>query len=100
MRKSPTRYRRIFGGGLGAVSEFLELRTLPCFFSFTGRWDSAEDFSDASLFFFFFCLSFVSVGASIFAISIPGLVGGEVIFQVPNKIYPKKHVRMIPKRSD
>lgn len=70
MRKSPTRFRRIFGGGLGAVSEFLELRGLPCFFSFTGSWDSAEDFSDASMFFFFFfCLSFVSVGASIFAIS-------------------------------
>ncbi len=69
MRKSPTRLRRIFEGGLGAVSEFLELRGLPCFFSFTGRWDSAEGFSDTSMFFFFCLLSFVSVGASIFAIS-------------------------------
>lgn len=88
MRKSPTSFRRIFGGGLGAVSEFLELRAFPGFFSFTGRRESSEGFSDTSIFFFFFCLNFVSVGASIFAISGPGLVGSVAIFQVCNNIYP------------
>lgn len=95
MRKSPTRLRRIFGGGLGAVSEFLELGALPCFFSFTGRCDSAEVFSDASIFsLLFFCLN--PVGTSAFAISSPGLVWRyvEVIFQIFN-IYPDGAKTMI-----
>lgn len=96
MRKSPTRLRRIFGGGLGAVSEFLELRALPCFFSFTERCGSVEGFPDAPMFsFLFFCLNFVSVGASMFAISSLGLVGGGnfSVFQYLSG-YKTIHVRM------
>lgn len=44
--------------------------------------------------FLFFCLNFVSLGASMFAISSPGLVSGRAFFQY----LPNNTARIIPER--